>query len=252
MDLGDRITAAYHRLWERAGEVTGHPVERIDGVSLVSTGAPAGFLNRAFVQTDPEDPTGALEEAKRFFGDLPFFFEVRRDLHPRATDAAAARGLEVGMTAPGMVMTPAYAATLETECEGLDIKPVASDQDLEDNLAVQAEGFGMPLELIHHVFAKLLRDDNARCLTGWHDGRPVTTSAVIADDGLAGVYSVATLPDVRGRGFGHAMTAAAIRTGVDEMGCTESYLQSSDMGKGVYERMGYRTTTTYDGYACNP
>lgn len=93
MELGDRITAAYHRVWEWAAEATGRSVERTGGVALVSTGQPVSFFNRAFVEDDPEDPGAVLDEAHRFFGDLPFLFEVRRDLHPRAAAEAAARAL---------------------------------------------------------------------------------------------------------------------------------------------------------------
>ncbi|MDP9327096.1 MAG: hypothetical protein M3P10_02695, partial [Actinomycetota bacterium] len=55
-------------------------------------------------------------------------------------------------------------------------------------------------------------------------------------------YGVATLAEVRGRGYGEAVTWAATR-------CRPSLpatLQASDMGKSVYERMGYRNMTTFD------
>lgn len=251
MELGDRTTAAYHRMWEHAAELTGNPVERTGGVSLVSTGAPVGFLNRAFVQQDPDDAAASFDNALRFFGDLPFLFEVRRDLHPRAAEEATRRALEVAASSPGMVMSPVDLDALNDRYDDLEIRRVSSDDDLAVNLQIQADAFEIPVELIEPVFGPLMAADNAMCFTGWCQGEAVTTSVVVADDGLAGIYSVATVAEARGRGFGEAMTAAAVRAGVEELGCTESYLQSSDMAKGIYERMGYRTVTTYDGYACN-
>lgn len=150
-----------------------------------------------------------------------------------------------------MVMSPIDIDSLRNGCEGLDIRLVSSAGDVATNLRISAEAFGIPVEVIEPVFGPLMIGDNVRSLSGWHEGKPVATSIVIADDGLAGIYSVATLAAARGRGVGEAMTAAAIRYGVEELGCTESYLQSSEMGQPIYERMGYRTVTTYDGYACN-
>ena len=251
MDIADRVTAAYHRLWERAAESTGHPVERDGGVSLVSSGSPVQFFNRAFVEDDPEDPAASLDRAREFFGDLPFLFEVRRGLHPRAAAEATRRGLPVLLAEPGMAMSPIVVNATQTASDDLEIT-LASPEDLSTNLEIQAEAFEVPVELITPVFLPLMTADNVRCFTGWHEGEPVATSVVVADDGLAGVYSVATRARARGRGFGQAMTAAALRAGVEELGCTASYLQASAMGKGIYERMGYRVVAEYDGYACTP
>lgn len=43
------------------------------------------------------------------------------------------------------------------------------------------------------------------------DGQPVSTSLLYLADGLAGIYSVSTLPEERGKGFGAHATAEALR-----------------------------------------
>ena len=55
---------------------------------------------------------------------------------------------------------------------------------------------------------------------------------------------MATPPEHRRRGYGEALTAAVLRAG-RELGCTTGCLQASNMGKPVYERMGFDTFTQY-------
>jgi GNAT superfamily N-acetyltransferase len=89
--------------------------------------------------------------------------------------------------------------------------------------------------------ARMLSDDY-RVWVGRLEGRAVATATAFVSDGFVGVYGVATLAEVRGRGYGEAVTWAATR-------CRPSLpatLQASDMGKSVYERMGFRTMTTFD------
>ncbi|MEP7033834.1 MAG: GNAT family N-acetyltransferase [Actinomycetota bacterium] len=89
--------------------------------------------------------------------------------------------------------------------------------------------------------ARMLSDDY-RVWVGRLDGRAVATATAYVSDGFVGIYGVATLAEVRGCGYGEAVTWAATR-------CRPSLpatLQASEMGKTVYERMGYRTMTTFD------
>jgi GNAT superfamily N-acetyltransferase len=84
-------------------------------------------------------------------------------------------------------------------------------------------------------------DDGFRVWVGYRADRPVTTAAAYIADGFVGVYAVATAPDARGHGYGEAVTWAATlcRPGMP------ATLQASDMGRPIYERMGYRTIAEF-------
>jgi hypothetical protein len=79
--------------------------------------------------------------------------------------------------------------------------------------------------------------DDFRVWVGRVDGRPLTTATAYVADGFVGIYAVATTKDARGRGYGEAVTWAATLCRPD----LPATLQASDMGRPVYERMGYRT-----------
>jgi GNAT superfamily N-acetyltransferase len=54
------------------------------------------------------------------------------------------------------------------------------------------------------------------------------------------VWLVATLPEARGEGLATALMATALADG-RERGCTTSTLEATDLGRPVYERLGYRS-----------
>jgi ribosomal protein S18 acetylase RimI-like enzyme len=80
------------------------------------------------------------------------------------------------------------------------------------------------------------------------DGRPVASSGLLLYGPVAGVYNVATDPAYRRRGLGTVMTTVAMRHAVD-LGYHVAVLGASDMGRGVYERLGYRDIFREPRYA---
>jgi len=83
------------------------------------------------------------------------------------------------------------------------------------------------------------------------DGVPVSCSELFVDStfgGAAGVYSVATKSAFRGRGFGSALTWAALDE-ARRQGISTVVLQSSEDGKGIYTRLGFTPCCRLAEYA---
>ncbi len=83
-------------------------------------------------------------------------------------------------------------------------------------------------------------DERLRVWVGRVGGRPVSTATAYVD-GFVGIYAVATAANARGKGYGEAIAWAATLCR-PELPAT---LQASQMGRPVYERMGYRTVAEF-------
>lgn len=77
------------------------------------------------------------------------------------------------------------------------------------------------------------------------DGRPAGTAlSIVTSTGGIGVFSVAVVEEYRRRGLGRELTAAVIGDGL-EYGGSWSFLEASDAGRAIYQRMGF---TPIDGW----
>ena len=69
-------------------------------------------------------------------------------------------------------------------------------------------------------------------------------------DGIVAIYNVATVPAARRRGAGAAVTAAAMADAQVD-GARWAILETSEMGRSVYERLGFRRVAEVAIYAGN-
>lgn len=81
-------------------------------------------------------------------------------------------------------------------------------------------------------------DSPLRYFTALQDGVPVATALLFLAAGVAGLYSVVTMPEARRQGLGGAVTLAALRD-ARSMGYRAGVLGSSEMGQGMYSRLGF-------------
>lgn len=83
---------------------------------------------------------------------------------------------------------------------------------------------------------------------GYAGGVPVSIAGTVVTSGLAGVYSVATLPNSRRCGYAEATVRAALAEVRERTGIEATALQSTTSGFRLYERMGYRKLTKFVVY----
>ena len=84
-----------------------------------------------------------------------------------------------------------------------------------------------------------LRDDAAHLYVTRVDGKPAACTVALDHDRDCVIAMVATLPEARGRGLAAALMTRALLD-ARERGCETSSLQATQMGKPIYERLGYR------------
>jgi GNAT superfamily N-acetyltransferase len=232
-----------------AAQMPGAIVRRSGGVAVLLTGHPLRLFNQVLVTDDPVEP-GALEAAvmlARGRGDR-FVVNLRADFDDRHLPAVEALGLVLAAPEPwmpGMALEPVPAAGGAPAPAGHEIRRVADAAGIADHCRSAAAGFEMPIEWLEAVMTEeMLGKSDAAVYAGYTDGEPVTAGLGVRTGRTIGVYNIATVPAARGRGYGAAMTMRVVDDGA-AAGCDIAILQASDMGKPIYERLGFRTVVEY-------
>jgi hypothetical protein len=118
----------------------------------------------------------------------------------------------------------------------LEIQRVTDRAGLDDFERIMIDGYPFSGLTAGALFGtSLLNDESLRFWVGYEHGRAVSAALACADTGINNVMLITTLPEARGKGFGEALTweASLLDPALPAM------LLSSDLGRPVYERMGY-------------
>jgi GNAT superfamily N-acetyltransferase len=245
--LYDVLVSAAERL---AGRLDRAEFERGDGYCFMSFPTfPIRDVNGLWADTDDAAPH--LEAARDKADELgtPFAVMTRAGRTPAVEEAARELGLTNEIRIPGMTVTP---AGLQSPPSDVQVIRVETADGLAQALAVGASGFGVPDELVASLYALEVAElEGLRYYLARADGRDVSTAVGFTIDSTVGIFSVATPEDHRGRGYGAAITAHAVRDGF-ATGADLAGLQSSPMGEPVYRRLGFREVELYTLFAPPP
>lgn len=217
------------------------------GATALRTDLPSEQSNVLLVETSPESLETVLEKASRFFGPhAPWRMMVREPLaEGLRAEADRLRFRDLGSD-PGLLLHPLGPAPLAPP--DLRVELVSNARQLVDWFGVIQRVFGMPGFILRHVYPVVpsLRNDLPMgAFVGYDaDARPVASSAAVVYHGVAAIYMVGTVPGARGRGFGTAMTWAALEAG-RSAGADTGALNATKIGRPVYERMGFRLFDAY-------
>jgi GNAT superfamily N-acetyltransferase len=135
---------------------------------------------------------------------------------------------------------------------GLVIERVHHAETLRQWGHVYALGFDLPSEAAAGWLAGMdfAAQQPLRHYLGSMEGVPVAISSLCLAAGVAGIYSVATLPPFRRRGIGAAMTLAPLRE-AQTQGYRTGILQASAQGFTLYARLGFREVCKIGAYTWN-
>jgi ribosomal protein S18 acetylase RimI-like enzyme len=217
------------------------------GLRWFHTGAPDQYLNMVLTTTLPDDDAGdrvaALVDELVARG-APFIWWLLPSSRPENLgELLTAQGLVPDEAWPGMALhipelvEPPRIERLEirrvTDVVGYDAYEAVYGPFLSSSAAFT--------EALRTAFTRVgfAEDAPEVHFVGYLDGGPVASASLITAGGAAGIYNVATIPWARRQGIGAQITAHAVAFG-GERGLEVATLQASQMGRPVYERLGFR------------
>jgi len=248
-----KFAPAHHHAYTKGFEMVADSLPEgyvaIDGgVTSVVTHSTIPLFNQIII-TDDSATEHALESSVAVMGGtgLRFAVSLRAETDARFVPLLEQSGLVSGDTAPAMMMRPIVGHEMPEE---LEIR--SGPEAFDDHIQAASKGFGMPREILDAVLVPQLADrDDLTVYAGYLDDEPVTCSLGFIDDGSISVFNVATLEEYRGNGYGAAMTMKAVLDSM-ERGCDVAFLQATEMGFPLYERLGFETIFTYKLWGLPP
>ena len=194
------------------------------------------YLNVAIVATEasPDD----LAVAEEWFAERGprCIFRLRRDADGELISTLLGRGYTVNRKEAALHQEspkpPGYEGPLE-------IVEIADIEQLDRLLTS-----GPPNEFAEAVSRKKLSIPGFVEYFGLVDDIPVGAASSLTSESIVGIYTVWVEESYRRRGFGTALTWAAVAGGL-KRGATNAWIASTEMSHEMYERMGFSTMYEY-------
>ncbi|MGC4048014.1 MAG: GNAT family N-acetyltransferase [Armatimonas sp.] len=161
-------------------------------------------------------------------------------------------GFEYKEGPPGMAADLSKLPENVPGVSGLEIKRVDDTESLRPYAHLLTKIFGFPEDTEAATYDLMLGlglEFPQSFYTAYLDGIPVATSLVYYSAGVAGIYNVGTLPDVRGKGVGTAVTLQPL-IDAREREYRVGILQSSPMGFSIYQKLGFEETCRVGCFYC--
>jgi ribosomal protein S18 acetylase RimI-like enzyme len=245
-DAGSRVLAELNR------RVPGFDGLVAPDVVMASIGLPIARVNSASAaRFAPATVDARIHDVVDWFAQrhVPFVWRLGPSDQPTdLRDRLLARGFALDPDEmPGMAAPLANLPPVELPA-GATVEVVRDAVAFREWIGTMVAGFGMPPQIgdAYLAFANLGFGDDmpTQGLLARVDGRPVATAlGVLAGEGII-ILNVATVPEERGRGIGRAVTLAAMHVGASA-GTRIAVLQSTEMGYGVYRRLGFEEYGRY-------
>jgi len=200
-------------------------------------------LGNMVIQSTPATAEGVHQSIAPLVADhLPSAVLFPSGASSAAREALAAAGYAGGGRMPVMAIDIGRLATTALP-RGYDFVRIAAQPHGDAWADALATGYGLPAGLTRRLSPVAVGADDAddaqtQFFAVLRDGHVVATSMLFLADGVAGIYSVATLAHERGQGLGAHATAAPLRV-AQRLGYRVGILQSSQAGYPVYVRLGF-------------
>jgi GNAT superfamily N-acetyltransferase len=235
----------YHDTFDFTTHFPGHMVRTAEDMLIFATGVPADVLNGVLgPRMDQRTMASRIAEVMGYFERqrLPMNWFLGPSSGPDGLERALAeRGLMPGDLIPGMAIDLETIPSPDLPHD-IRVEEVTDEAALKVCSRTAANGFQLPPEAVD-AYTRFVESygfgPDRRWFLGYLNDEAASVALVVLHQRVAAVYCVATLPEMRGRGLGRAVTLAAI-SAAREAGHKVAVLEASDMGLPVYKKLGFR------------
>ena len=239
LDLARSVALNEQELWRDMVRWSGGLVHEEHGLLFVA--GPSSYLRVAIRLDDAVGGAELVRRAGEFFAasDGDHIVLVREPADADVAGAARSAGYTPAWTERPMVLyDPPEPSPLAEE---IDVREVSSAEHVLDYGRVVSDANDDPGEreragLLFH--GQTILAPHIAAFVAYLDGAPASCAMTLVSHGVAGVFYVATVEHARRRGLGDALTRIAARAGFS-LGARAACLGASEMGAGLYRRIGF-------------
>jgi ribosomal protein S18 acetylase RimI-like enzyme len=131
----------------------------------------------------------------------------------------------------------------------IEMRQVENAATRADFCEITSTTFEIPYSIARAVYwREQAWNGDYQGFVGYVGAQAAATVAIVPGSGSLGVYSLATMPAFRRRGYGEALLRSAAAEMSRRTGFTRVLLQSTDAGHSLYQRMGFRDATRFTVY----
>lgn len=207
-------------------------------LALIAAGGAGPAFNYALV-LGPMQAEPLLARAAQFF-DGPFAIVLEVGTCGELEAQLLLRRWSLDEEEPALVL-PRLSVAAPPPPPELSVRLVVDETGLRDFRSVSGSGPSVVPSLAAAI------DPDVALFCGYCDGVAVASSRLVCLGDIAEIAGVVTIPERRDRGFGTALTWAAVQEGA-RRGCRAAALTATPIGYPVYLRMGFQPVATYRTY----
>lgn len=228
---------------------------RRSGVLMITSPVAYSVFNIALMEAAAPDLEGELRRrirvARQHYESLGYpwsFWVCENDLGRREMrhlfETFAGEGMNCIAESPGMDANEL--SEQKRHLPPLEFRQVSDVDTRADFSAIVCACFHIPPAMADAVYAKQeFWTGQLRAWVGYQGNNAVAVAAAVAAGGVLGLYSVATLPECRRRGYGEMAVRHAVARSREAGARGPLVLQSSPGAYSLYKSLGFRRRTRF-------
>jgi ribosomal protein S18 acetylase RimI-like enzyme len=223
----------------------GFDVHKMQNVTIINCGLHSSMFN--IVYGRPENPSKIddIKYIKESFNGQSFAWWVPPSIHtPAFTKALLGNGFVIEAIEHAMICDLSKAMSF-VQTSVLLIKPVLDENVLQDFISL-IDPYDPAARIFYEKVNNTLLQSQENFFIGYGENKPVTIGILFYSNGNAGIFSLITSEQARGKGYGTDMVRFLMKTAKANNCKFLTLSASSDSGYRIYERLGFHKVAEFE------